>query len=176
MAKKRRKSSKSRRKEEEEGEEEETYEDEAVESSGNSLKELTELVEKFSRPSAPTATFIEDSADVAIDSIGLSYSEFKELIARVNGFTGSFDVLLASMPPKLRQATLALYRYAVVFYDPSIGAWRVNFLRLRQKVKVLRAPVEILRYYLPSQAVSTAQSIAPATQLQLEDNEDVKNT
>jgi len=155
-----------KRKEEENEIKEEEF-DEGEESNENRLKELTELVEKFNK-SSTSAVATVDTADVVIESIGLSYGEFKELITRANGFSGSLTALLASMPPRLRQALTALYRHAVVFYDPSISAWRVNFLRLRQRVKVLRAPVDVLRFYLPKQpvAVAVAQSVAPVTQLQ----------
>jgi hypothetical protein len=150
---------------EEENEVKEEEFDEGVESNENRLKELAELVEKFNK-SSTSAVATVDTADVVIESTGLSYTEFKELITRVNGFSGSLTALLASMPPRLRQALVALYRHAVVFYDPSISAWRVNFLRLRQRVKVLRAPVDVLRFYLPKQPVAVAQPVAPATQLQ----------
>jgi DNA adenine methylase len=132
----------------------------------SSLEELAELSEKLNKPSAPKTTGTAE--DVVIESVGLSYAELKELITRANGFSGTLTALLASMPPRLRQALAALYRHAIIFYDPSISAWRVNFPRLRQRVKVLRAPVEVLRFYLPKQpvAVAVAQSVAPATQLQ----------
>lgn|GEM_PF-2469255 len=154
-----------KRKDEENEIKEEEF-DEGVESNENRLKELAELVEKFNK-SSTSAVATVDTADVVIESNGLSYTEFKELITRVNGFSGTLTTLLASMPPRLRHVLTALYRHAVVFYDPSISVWRVNFLRLRQRVKVLRAPVDVLRFYLPKQPpVAVAQSVAPVTQLQ----------
>ena len=153
-----------KRKEEENEIKEEEF-DEGAESNENRLKELAELVEKFNK-SSTSAVATVDTADVVIESIGLSYTEFKELITRVNGFSGTLTTLLASMPPRLRHVLTALYRHAVVFYDPSISVWRVNFMRLRQRVKVLRAPVDVLRFYLPKQPVAVAQSVAPVTQLQ----------
>lgn len=147
--------------EEEEGEEEEFVEEENKE---KDFEKLVELVEKFSKSSATTTTSTSIDADVVVAGVGLSYSEFKELVLRINGFVGSLPKLLASIPPKLRQVALALYRHAIVYYDPSIGAWRVDFLRLRQRVKVLRTSAEVQHFYLSRQPVT--QSVAPTTQLQ----------
>ncbi|MCC6057297.1 MAG: DNA adenine methylase [Desulfurococcaceae archaeon] len=163
----RKKRSASKKEDEEEEKEEEFSETEENSNDDGGLKELAELVEKLNRSSTSATTAVatsKDTADVVVGTIGLSYTEFKELITRVNGFSGSLTMLLVSIPPKLRQALTTLYRYAVVYYDPSISVWRVDFLRLRQRVKVLRTSVEVQRFYLPRQPV--AQSVAPTTQLQ----------
>jgi len=147
--------------EEEEGEEEEFEEEENKE---KDFKKLVELVEKFSKSSATTTTSTSIAADVVVEGVGLSYPEFRELVARVNGFAGSLPMLLASMPPKLRHAALALYRHAIIFYDPSLSAWRVDIPRLRQRA-IFRTAVETPIY---SSLNKSTHRVAGATQEQVE--------
>jgi hypothetical protein len=145
-------------------------------SSAHDYYEIAKLVnERLVRPGAATSTSTSTSTSTASDdvvielpggpSIGLSFSEYRELIARVNGFPGAWDRLVSALSPRLRQAFLALYKHSLVYYDYSLGAYRVNFARLMNRVRVLRAPVEVLKYYMPRQPAS--HPVAPATQLQL---------
>jgi len=111
----------------------------------NVLKKHIEMCLASAESSKKLSTAATTSADVVIElpggsSIVLSFSEYIELIARVNSFTGSRNELIQRLSPKLKQAFEALYRLGAIYYDFSIGAWRVNFQRLRQVVKVYQAP------------------------------------
>jgi hypothetical protein len=111
----------------------------------NMLKKHIEMCLASTESSGKLSTATTATTDVVIDlpggsSIGLSFNECRELIARVNGFTRSWNELISSLPQKLRQALVALYRHGIIYYSYSSGVWRVDFRRLLQVLKVYRAP------------------------------------
>jgi len=131
---------------------------------GKDFDEVEKLIyEKLVKSDTATS-----NSDVVIElpgcSIGLSFSEYRELIAKVNGFPGAWSRLVSALSPRLRQAFLTLYKHSLVYYDYSLGVYRVDFERLGRRVRVLRAPVEVLKYYLPGKPAP--HPVAPATQLQ----------
>jgi len=144
-------------------------------SSTRDYYEITKFVnEKLGGPrasaSTSTNTTTSFSTDVVIElpggSIALSRSEYRELFVKVNGFRGAKGELILMLSPRLRQAFPALYKYGIIYYDPLCSAWRVSISRLLKRVRVLTAPVDVLRFYLPKQPAAVAQPVAPATQLQ----------
>jgi len=118
-------------------------------SSTRDYYEITKLVnEKLGGPrttaSTSTNTTTSFSTDVVIElpggSIALSRSEYRELFVKVNGFRGAKGELILMLSPRLRQAFPALYKYGIIRYDYSLGAWRVDLRRLLQVLKVYRTP------------------------------------
>jgi predicted transcriptional regulator len=111
----------------------------------NTLKKHIEMCLTSTESSKKLSTTATTTANVVIElpggsSIVLSFSEYRELIAIVNGFKGSRNELIQRLSSKLKQAFEALYRLGAIYYDPSIGALRVSLLRLSQVVKVYQAP------------------------------------
>ena len=110
----------------------------------NTLKKHIEMCLASTESSKKLSTTATATANVVIElpegPIRLSLNELKELIARVSGSARPWNELTLALPPRLRQVLEALRRHGIIYYNPSIGAWVVSLLRLRQVAKVYQKP------------------------------------